>query len=84
MTFKEIIDLEPAKVSRTIALMAIHELGAAARSKADTLREVNGTNIDSSEELMIRWFDDIAELAERKLETVNDSSVPGYCLSMNN
>jgi hypothetical protein len=83
MTFKEIIDLEPAKVSRFAALEAIHELGEEARRKADTLRESPDAQ-NNEQRLMIRWFDDIAEMAERKLETVNDTSVAGYCLSMNN
>jgi len=83
MTFKEIIDQEPAKVSRFTALTSIHELGAEARRKADTLRESRGPK-DSNDELIIRWFDEIAEMAERKLELVNDSSAPGAVYSLNN
>ena len=83
MTFTDILNMEPAKVSRFAALEAIHELGEEARRKADTLRESSDA-LNHGQQLMIRWFDDIAEQAERKLELVNDSSVPGYCLSMNN
>lgn len=83
MTFKEIIDLEPAKVNRFTALTAIHELGAEARRKADTLRESRGGN-NPNDQLIIRWFDDLAEMAERKLEVVNDASVPGAIYSLNN
>lgn len=83
MTFKDILHMEPAKVSRSVALQSIHELGESARRKADTLRESLDA-LEPGQQLMIRWFDDIAEQAERKLELVNDSSVPGHCLSMNN
>lgn len=75
--------MEPAKVSRFTALESIHELGQSARRKADTLRESRDA-LEPDKQLMIRWFDDIAEQAERKLELVNDSSVPGYCVSMDN
>ena len=84
MTFKEIIHQEPARVSRFIALTSIHELGAEARRKADTLRESRGSNNNHSDELVIRWFDEIAEMAERKLEVVNDASETGALYSLNN
>lgn len=83
MTFKEIIQQEPAKVNRFTALTSIHELGAEARRKADTLRESRDTS-NPSDELVIRWFDEIAEMAERKLEIVNDASVPGAMYSLDN
>lgn len=77
MTFSDILDMEPAKVSRFAALEAIHELGEDARRKADTLRE-SPDALDHGQRLMIRWFEDITDMASRKLELVNDTSVSAF------
>jgi hypothetical protein len=73
MTFNDILNLPVGKVSRFQALESIHELGADARRKADTLRERPVK--DPSDVLMIRWFDELADSADRKLEHVNDTSI---------
>ncbi len=77
MTFTDILNMEPAKVSRFAALEAIHELGEEARRKADTLRESSDA-LNHSQQLMIRWFEDITDMASRKLELVNDTSVSAF------
>mgnify|MGYP006906282692 CR=1 FL=1 len=77
MTFSEILNMEPAKVSRFMALEAIHELGQTARRKADTLRESRDA-LEPGQQLMIRWFDEITDMASRKLEHVNDTSESAF------
>lgn len=77
MTFTDILNMEPAKVSRFAALEAIHELGEEARRKADTLRESSDA-LNHSQQLMVRWFEDITDMASRKLELVNDTSVSAF------
>lgn len=77
MTFTDILNMEPAKVSRFAALEAIHELGEEARRKADTLRESSDA-LNHGQQLMIRWFEDITDMASRKLELVNDTSVSAF------
>jgi hypothetical protein len=77
MTFKEIIDQPGGKVSRYLPLVHLHSLMTDARDKAQVLKDTSA-DLSPDEQLMIRWFNDLADSAERKMHDVNEHSVEGY------
>jgi len=77
MTFKEIIDQPGGKVSRYLPLVHLHSLMTEARDKAQVIRE-SRDELSPDDELMVKWFDQLAASAERKLHDVNEHSVEGF------
>lgn len=70
MTFKEIFNLPAGKTSRHVALLCLHELGQSATRKADTILECN-RELSPDEQLMVKWFQELADQASRSIEQVH-------------
>ena len=77
MTFKEIIDQPASKVSTYLPLVHLHSLMTEARDKAQVIRDTR-TELTPDEALMVKWFEQLGDSAERKLHDVNQHSVEGY------
>jgi len=77
MTFKEIIDQPGGKVSRYLPLVHLHSLMTEARDKAQVLRDTR-TELTADETLMVKWFEQLGDSAERKLHDINEHSEEGY------
>ena len=80
MTFKEILNIPNSRrVSVFRALAALDHVRASAASKASVLKETLSHDADNerlrtNNELMIRWFEDIADSADRQINDINEQS----------
>lgn len=73
MTHTEILKQPNATVSRLLTLLKLDNIRSSARNKAEVIREYLDEN-DKQSELYARWFDDLAEQANRAIDELNASS----------
>ena len=73
MTHTEILKQPNATVSRLLTLLKLDNIRSSARNKAEVIREYLDEN-DKQSELYARWFDDLAEQANRAINELNASS----------
>lgn len=80
MTFEEILNIPNSRrVSVCRALAALDHVRSSATSKASVLKETLSHDADNerlrtNNELMIRWFEDIADSADRQINDINEQS----------
>lgn len=73
MTHKQILDQPNATVSRLNTLLKLDNIRSDARRKAQVIQESPGSN-DGTDRLYIRWFEEIADQANRAIDDLNASS----------
>lgn len=73
MTHQDIIDQPNGTVSRLLTLLNLDNIRSSARNKAQVLSETVEDN-DPNKELYIRWFTEIADQANRAINTLNEAS----------
>lgn len=73
LTHQDILDQPNGTVSRLLTLLNLDNIRSSARNKAQVLGETVEDN-DPNKELYIRWFTEIAEQANRAINTINDAS----------
>ena len=73
MTHKDIFDQPNARVSRMLALLKLENIRSSARNKREVILDHIDDN-DPSAELYARWFDDIAQQANRAINELNEAS----------
>ena len=73
LTHQDILDQPNGTVSRLLTLLNLDNIRSSARNKAQVLSETVEDN-DPNKELYIRWFTEIAEQANRAINTINDAS----------
>jgi hypothetical protein len=79
MTFKDILKVPAGqRVSVFRALAALDIIRSSARSKMEVLTDTLPSDVDSAmygnNKLMIGWFSDIAESADRQIIDLNNQS----------
>ena len=73
LTHQDILDQPNGKVSRLLALLNLDNIRSSARNKAQVLAETMEGD-DPNRELHIRWFTEIADQANRAINTLNEAS----------
>jgi hypothetical protein len=73
MTHQDILNQPNGKVSRLLTLLNLDGIRSSACNKADVLAETLGDD-DPNKELYIRWFTELADQANRAINTLNDAS----------
>lgn len=73
MTHQEIFAQPNARVSRMLALLKLENIRSSATNKREVILDSIGNN-DPASELYARWFDDIAQQANRAINELNQSS----------
>ena len=73
MTHQDILDQPNGTVSRLLTLLNLDNIRSSARNKAQVLSETVEDN-DPNKELYIRWFTEIADQANRAINTLNEAS----------
>ena len=73
MTHKEIFAQPNARVSRMLALLKLENIRSSAINKREVIRDSIEDN-DPAAQLYARWFDDIAQQANRAINELNEAS----------
>lgn len=73
MTHQDIFKQPNARVSRMLALLKLENIRSSAINKREVIRDYMEED-DRSAELYSRWFDDIAQQANRAINELNDAS----------
>ena len=69
----QILKQPNARVSRLLTLLKLDNIGSSARNKADLVRE----GLDEDDKLLAlyaQWFEDLADMTNRAINELNDSS----------
>lgn len=72
MTHTEILKQPNGKVSRLLTLLKLDGIRSSARSKSSTITEHG--ELDPGAQLYARWFDELAEQANRAIDELNEAS----------
>lgn len=73
MTYKDILDTDPnAKLNKFHVLAKFDLLRTNAKNYADTLAETRGDTDNDTYDMMIRWFRELQQQAERYIEEFNN------------
>ena len=73
MTHQEIFAQPNARVSRMLALLKLENIRSSAINKREVIKDYMEQE-DLQSELYARWFDDIAQQANRAINELNQSS----------
>lgn len=72
MTHKDIFNQPNARVSRMLTLLKLDGIRSSARSKSNTITEHG--DLDPGAQLYAKWFDELAEQANRAINELNEAS----------
>lgn len=72
LTHQQIFNQPNASVSRLLALLKLDGIRSSARSKSSTITEHG--ELDPGAQLYARWFDELAEQANRAINELNEAS----------
>ena len=72
LTHQQIFNQPNAKVSRLLTLLKLDGIRSSARSKSSTITEYG--ELDPGAQLYARWFDELAEQANRAINELNEAS----------
>ena len=72
LTHQEIFNQPNAKVSRLLTLLKLDGIRSSAKSKSSTITEHG--ELDPGAALYARWFDELAEQANRAINELNAAS----------
>ena len=71
LTHQQIFNQPNAQVSRLLALLKLDGIRSSARSKSNTITERG--ELDPVAQLYARWFDELAEQANRAIDELNQA-----------
>lgn len=72
LTHQYIFNQPNARVSRMLTLLKLDAIRSSAKSKADTITEHG--ELDPGAQLYAKWFDELAEQANRAINELNEAS----------
>ena len=73
MTHAEILEQPNGKVSRLLTLLKLDNIRSSAQNKADVISETMNPH-DQLEMMHMRWFQELADQADRVITELNDAS----------
>ena len=73
MTHSDILEQPNARVSRLLTLLKLDNIRSSARNKAEVIREGLDPD-DQMAALYAQWFDDVADMTNRAIDEINNSS----------
>lgn len=73
ITHKQILNQPNGKVSRLLTLLKLDNIRSSAQNKADVIAETMNPH-DQLEKMHMRWFQELADQADRVITELNDAS----------